>query len=268
MKTSVCTALLAAGGLLLLHPLTTLAATTSEYGGSSAAAANPASRSSQLPSFQDLDKNKDGYISKSEAKGMSALHKNWRAADTNKDGRIDQSELSAFEQSQSLKIGGSASAARGGANGMPAESGTASQNAEPAGASASGAQTFKNLDANGDGFIDRSEFSAFEKGQDSGMNSTSPSQGDVQRPGFDQMDVNKDGRVDQSEFSAFERGQAADQGAAAGVSHGSMPGSDMGTTGGTGSGTKSGPGTSSRTAPGTSSGTEPGTSSGATGGGM
>ena len=53
--------------------------------------------SSQL-SFQDLDKNNDGKISKSEAKGDSALHKVWKSVDSNKDGSIDQSEFSAFEQ--------------------------------------------------------------------------------------------------------------------------------------------------------------------------
>jgi sporulation protein YlmC with PRC-barrel domain len=50
-------------------------------------------------SFQQLDANRDGYITRSEASHDSTLMSHWRELDRNNDGRIDNSEFSAFEQS-------------------------------------------------------------------------------------------------------------------------------------------------------------------------
>ena len=50
-------------------------------------------------SFQELDKDGDGQISKEEAQGK--LKDNWQQADANADGNVDQAEFSAFEQMES-----------------------------------------------------------------------------------------------------------------------------------------------------------------------
>jgi Ca2+-binding EF-hand superfamily protein len=44
------------------------------------------------PGFNALDKNKDGYISKSEAKGNPTLYKNFKQADKNGDGKLSRME--------------------------------------------------------------------------------------------------------------------------------------------------------------------------------
>jgi Ca2+-binding EF-hand superfamily protein len=44
------------------------------------------------PGFNNLDKNKDGYISKSEAKGNPTLYKNFKQADRNGDGKLSRAE--------------------------------------------------------------------------------------------------------------------------------------------------------------------------------
>ncbi len=44
------------------------------------------------PGFNNLDKNKDGYISNSEAKGNRTLYKNFKQADTNGDGKLSRAE--------------------------------------------------------------------------------------------------------------------------------------------------------------------------------
>lgn len=45
----------------------------------------------------DLDQNKDGAVSKNEAKKNKALFKQWSKLDVNKDGKLDQGEFAAFE---------------------------------------------------------------------------------------------------------------------------------------------------------------------------
>jgi sporulation protein YlmC with PRC-barrel domain len=50
-------------------------------------------------SFQQLDMNHDGYITRSEASRDSTVMSHWRELDRNNDGRIDNAEFSAFEQS-------------------------------------------------------------------------------------------------------------------------------------------------------------------------
>ena len=66
-------------------------------------------------SFQDLDTNKDGYISQQEAANDPALSSNFTKADQNADDQIDQSEFSAFEESQtSMTPGGTQQPESGG----------------------------------------------------------------------------------------------------------------------------------------------------------
>ena len=45
-----------------------------------------------------LDTNKDGQISRDEAKGRPRLSKNFDAIDTNKDGQLSRDELKAYRQ--------------------------------------------------------------------------------------------------------------------------------------------------------------------------
>ncbi|MDT8384482.1 MAG: EF-hand domain-containing protein [Gammaproteobacteria bacterium] len=49
------------------------------------------------PTFDGLDRNADGYISKDEAKAYKGMHKNWSKVDTNKDGRVNIDEFIKFE---------------------------------------------------------------------------------------------------------------------------------------------------------------------------
>ncbi len=52
--------------------------------------------------FARLDKNKDGFIDKSEAILEPRLLTNFEAADTNKDGKIDMNEWKAFQKNKDL----------------------------------------------------------------------------------------------------------------------------------------------------------------------
>ena len=47
--------------------------------------------------FEALDADGDGYISREEAKAAKALTEAWKEADRDADGRLDVSEFSAFE---------------------------------------------------------------------------------------------------------------------------------------------------------------------------
>lgn len=47
--------------------------------------------------FDALDSDHDGYVSKEEAQGKPALIKQWGRADANRDDRLDQGEFAAFE---------------------------------------------------------------------------------------------------------------------------------------------------------------------------
>jgi Ca2+-binding EF-hand superfamily protein len=58
----------------------------------SAYAEDKIGRDKNDPGFNNLDKNKDGYISKSEAKGNPTLYKNFKQADKNGDGKLSRSE--------------------------------------------------------------------------------------------------------------------------------------------------------------------------------
>lgn len=47
--------------------------------------------------FQSLDTNNDGKLSKSEAEKAPAVQDHWSSIDKNSDGNLDKSEFSAFE---------------------------------------------------------------------------------------------------------------------------------------------------------------------------
>lgn len=51
----------------------------------------------EVKTFEDLDIDTNGYISKGEAMAEKSIDRNWAKVDTDKDGRIDVSEFSAFE---------------------------------------------------------------------------------------------------------------------------------------------------------------------------
>ncbi|MCL4800588.1 MAG: hypothetical protein KJ025_13435 [Burkholderiales bacterium] len=58
-----------------------------------AACAGIAGAALAAASFGDLDKDRDGYVSKVEARGDRAVEAAFNAADRNKDGRLDRSEF-------------------------------------------------------------------------------------------------------------------------------------------------------------------------------
>jgi Ca2+-binding EF-hand superfamily protein len=56
-----------------------------------------------MKKMQEIDKNKDGLISREEAKGMPRLAKNFDAIDANKDNQLSQDELKAFREKSKTK---------------------------------------------------------------------------------------------------------------------------------------------------------------------
>lgn len=54
-------------------------------------------------SFEDLDSDGDGYISKEEAADHPEVIENWQRYDTDRDGRLDEAEFSAFESDTQMK---------------------------------------------------------------------------------------------------------------------------------------------------------------------
>jgi len=113
-----------------------------------------------------MDTNKDGKISKDEAKNQIAA--NFNLLDKNKDGYLDRAELRVIAVRFAEKMG------KGGPFGKPGP-------AQPA-------FDFDALDANADGRLTRDEL----KG--------SPL---LQR--FNEIDTNRDGQIDRREFEAFLR---------------------------------------------------------------
>ena len=69
----------------------------------SAYAEDKIGRDKNDPGFNNLDKNKDGYISKSEAKGNPTLYKNFKQADKNGDGKLSRTEYLAVMTKKDLK---------------------------------------------------------------------------------------------------------------------------------------------------------------------
>jgi Ca2+-binding EF-hand superfamily protein len=77
--------------------ITTLAAASAlTFGALSSAQAQGFFENRAMKKMQESDKNKDGMISREEAKNMPRLEKNFDAIDTNKDGQLTKEEMEAF----------------------------------------------------------------------------------------------------------------------------------------------------------------------------
>jgi EF hand len=74
------------------------AASALSFGMISSASAQGFMESRIMKKMQEADKNKDGLISREEAKSMPRLEKNFDAIDTNKDGQLSKEELTAFRE--------------------------------------------------------------------------------------------------------------------------------------------------------------------------
>ena len=59
----------------------------------SAAAGSSAASASDNPTFEQVDRNKDGFVDKSEAGVVPGLSANFERADRSKDGRLDSAEF-------------------------------------------------------------------------------------------------------------------------------------------------------------------------------
>jgi Ca2+-binding EF-hand superfamily protein len=69
----------------------------------SSASAQGFMESRAMKKMQESDKNKDGLISREEAKNMPRLEKNFDAIDTNKDNQLSTEELTAFRDKSKRK---------------------------------------------------------------------------------------------------------------------------------------------------------------------
>jgi Ca2+-binding EF-hand superfamily protein len=130
---------------------------------------NPAVERRVSDVFERMDANKDGKISKAEAKNFIA--QNFDRIDANKDGFIDKDELRRFV-ARTVAMGG------GGGFGSAGFGG-------PTG------PDFDALDKNADGRLTREEL-----------------KGTPYADKLDEIDTNKDGKIDKKEFAAYLKKQA------------------------------------------------------------
>lgn len=122
-----------------------------------------------------FDTNKDGKISKAEAKGN--LAENFDRLDTNKDGFLDRDELRSAARVMAANM----------AKGDNAKPG-ANANRQ---ANIAAAKDFDALDRNADGRLSREELKGTEFADH-----------------FEEMDTNKDGTIDHKEFRAYLKKKA------------------------------------------------------------
>jgi Ca2+-binding EF-hand superfamily protein len=122
--------------------------------------------------LQRMDTNKDGKISRDEAKGP--LAKNFDLLDTNKDGYLDKAELRRAAERM-----------------LAAGAGGPGQGATPPNIPAKPVPDFDALDHNADGRLTRDEL-----------------KGTPFADKFDQIDTNKDGKIDRKEFLAYLKKEA------------------------------------------------------------
>jgi Ca2+-binding EF-hand superfamily protein len=78
--------------------VTLLAASALSLGILTSASAQGLMENRVMKIMQEADKNKDGLISREEAKSMPRLEKNFDAIDTNKDNQLSKEELTAFRE--------------------------------------------------------------------------------------------------------------------------------------------------------------------------
>jgi Ca2+-binding EF-hand superfamily protein len=127
--------------------------------------------------LQRMDTNKDGKISKEEAKGP--LANSFERFDQNKDGYLDRKELERV--AEQFITAQRANAGKGGKKAGPQDGAQTRQNLVD----------FDSLDRNADGRLTREEL-----------------KGTAYEAVFDQIDTNKDGKIDKKEFEAYQQKQA------------------------------------------------------------
>lgn len=157
----------------------------------------------EIASFEELDTNQDGYVSREEAISSEPLVNNWSSADTNADDQLDQSEFSAFEEQQGGATEPAPDTGMGTDGGMGTDTGGGTDSgamgdpqssADPMSGQAEGEiASFESLDTDGDGYISEQEAQAH----------------DALANSWQDVDVNSDNQLDQAEFSAFESGLEA-----------------------------------------------------------
>lgn len=79
------------------QPAAATQAQSAAAGGSAATALNAAQDGEARRLFQELDRNRDGYLSLEELSSERARRGNWAAVDRNRDGRIAPSEFSTLK---------------------------------------------------------------------------------------------------------------------------------------------------------------------------
>jgi Ca2+-binding EF-hand superfamily protein len=119
--------------------------------------------------FEEMDRNKDGKISKDEARGPIA--ENFDRIDTNKDGFIDREELRQAALRRMMGPGAPPGTTPGTSRALP---------------------TFDSLDKDADGRLTREEV-----------------QGTPLANRFDEIDTNKDGKIDPKEYEVWVKKQEA-----------------------------------------------------------
>ena len=128
------------------------------------------------PGFNALDKNNDGYLTRTEAAKNPYLSKNFKAADTNGDGKLSRTEYLALMTKKDLrtakeKVSGNKEPNRSAATGSTRPANDPGFNAldknndgyltrSEAAANPDLAKKFKQADKNGDGKLSRTEYLA------------------------------------------------------------------------------------------------------------
>jgi EF hand domain-containing protein len=79
------------------QPAAAKPAQSAAAGGSASTALNAAQDGEARRLFQELDRNRDGYLSLEELSSERARRGNWAAVDRNRDGRIAPSEFSTLK---------------------------------------------------------------------------------------------------------------------------------------------------------------------------